>query len=703
MPQRSWLPDPLPGAAPDDPFVSPPLQGRGGGSRLRFLVGTAPVLSAEGERLAQIVVRMPADRPAGGASARPEILRPYEVGGAVPARELFLSEYEGDALVQTTNPEYPRLHRAPEEVVRAIFEERRDQVWKRELVADTWWINLYRPRFDGDELSGMASVGFESREARSLLVSVLMLLLVNSVGAIGCAAVLVVVSYRRLALRFQHKLLLSYILVSAIPVALLAQVNQSIAEETVAGQMKDSLRRTARQVEGEIRDELLEAFFAGNPLELARVVSNETLKEIGYRVGQEVNLFLVDAERRGGAPLLASSEPGIFATELFSDRLSGEAYTETVIRGKEFHADRETAGDFSYLVGYTPFRDPEGRILGVIGLPLIYGQDAVDRELSRRNSLLLALYVLILMIVALIGMLLARRISAPIKRLAEATHRVSAGDLDHRIPGRSRDEFGNLIDSFNKMTEDLRDSRERIVRAEKDAAWREMARQIAHEIKNPLTPMRLSAQQILRAYGDDHEDFANILNQGLDTIIRQSETLSRIASEFSAFARLPKRKLVPVDVVAIVREVCDLYRASRGVELVEEIREVPRVLADPDELKRVIVNLASNAVQAMESEGGTLRIGTGLMSAMLEDGCRHMVEIWVSDTGVGIPEEDLGRLFQPNFSTKTGGTGLGLAISRAVVDSLGGHIGVRSKVGEGSTFTVLIPPEDEAPPPEEEK
>ncbi|MEN8151759.1 MAG: ATP-binding protein, partial [Planctomycetota bacterium] len=416
------------------------------------------------------------------------------------------------------------------------------------------------------------------------------------------------------------------------------------------------------------------------------VVSNEMLKEIGYRLGHEINLFVTHTRDEWGGPLVASSEPGIFATGILSERLPGTAWRETVLLSREFVSATERIGEYAFQVGYSPIVAASGEALGVLSIPMIYGQDAVDRELARRNSLILALYLLILLVVIFIGMILARRISSPIERLAEATRRLSAGDLDYRIPHHSRDEFGHLVDSFNRMTEDLRRSRETIVRAEKDAAWREMAKQIAHEIKNPLTPMRLSAQQVLRAYEDDHEDFVEIFTRGLETIIRQTESLRRIASEFSAFARLPARQMKPVDAAALVREVAGLYSGTENVTVVEKIAAVPPVIADREELWRVIVNLAANAVQAMERDGGTLTVGT----AATDGG----VEISVTDTGVGIPAEDMTKLFVPNFSTKTGGTGLGLAISKAVVETCGGAIEVSSEVGRGTVVRVVLPAAD---------
>ncbi len=704
MPPHRWLPDPLPGASADEVTVWD-LPGREGGARQRFLVGCAPIRSEAGEFLGQVVVRMPLEQPGFGGTPRPEILRSYEEGaGSREVRTLHYSEYEGDRLVRTTNPDYPQVHRAPPDVVDAIFVKRLPRYWTREEIAGVHWINLYRPRLRDGRVVGLESVGFRSKELRSLLLSFFKLLVVNSAAALLITLVLVLPGVRRRRPRFQSKLLATYVVISAVPVLLLAQANRSIARETVESQMNEALRQGIRLVRGELRDRgilapLAEVARPGvTEEEIHAILSDEKLKESGYRLGHEINVFLEEFGRSWGALLVATSEPGIFATELFSDRLSGRAYLETMLLGRQFFTNRERIGEYSFLVGYTPIRNASGKVVGAISIPMLYAQDAVDRELAKRNSLILALYLLILLVVVFIGMLLARRISSPIERLAEGTRRLSAGDLDYRIPSRSRDEFGDLVESFNRMTEDLRRSRERIVRAEKDAAWREMAKQVAHEIKNPLTPMRLSAQHILRAFRDRHEDFEEILSRGLDTIIRQTEALSRIAGEFSAFARLPVRRLGPVDAAALVREVAELYAGAENIEVVEEIEEVPPVRADRDELRRVLVNLAANAVEAMEEGGGVLTFRVRSAPAAEKETEREAgsaeprVEISVSDTGIGIPEEDLDRLFLPSFSTKTGGTGLGLAISKTVVESFGGGIAVSSFPGKGTTVTVRLLP-----------
>jgi nitrogen fixation/metabolism regulation signal transduction histidine kinase len=241
------------------------------------------------------------------------------------------------------------------------------------------------------------------------------------------------------------------------------------------------------------------------------------------------------------------------------------------------------------------------------------------------------------------------------------------------------------------MAEDLKESNKKLIEAEKRAAWREMARQVAHEIKNPLTPIRLSAQLIERAHHDQHPEFENILRDGVRNIVEQTESLRRIASDFSDFASLPKRNLEPQRIRELVDDVVRLYRNREacGVELgVEALAGADvEVLVDADELKRVFINLFNNALEAMP-EGGRLTVS--LLALEDEDGA-SMVDIRVKDTGTGIAPELSDRLFEPYFTTRSSGTGLGLAIAKKTIEGYGGRISLTSTPGEGTSVNIALP------------
>ncbi len=284
---------------------------------------------------------------------------------------------------------------------------------------------------------------------------------------------------------------------------------------------------------------------------------------------------------------------------------------------------------------------------------------------------------------------ISHRITGPVRRLSEFTEEIARGNLDARVEIESPDEIGVLAGSFNRMATDLKSSRERLIKVEKDAAWREMAAQVAHEIKNPLTPMKLATQHLIQTYRDGSPQFAEVLRRSTSTIIQQIDSLHRIATEFSDFARLPKRDMRLLDVNEIVRDVLALYPVDPGGALRVEAElqsHVGVVRADPDEIKRVFINLITNALQAMP-DGGMLRV----VSRASKIGEKEAVEIRVADTGIGMSTDVLHRLGEPYFSTKSGGTGLGLAISKNAVDALSGEIEVNSEIGKGTEVVVRLP------------
>jgi two-component system, NtrC family, nitrogen regulation sensor histidine kinase NtrY len=286
-------------------------------------------------------------------------------------------------------------------------------------------------------------------------------------------------------------------------------------------------------------------------------------------------------------------------------------------------------------------------------------------------------------------------IATPIQRLARALPAVAEGSRSEPLPESGSAELAALAAAFNRMTGELHLSRERLLQAERVAAWREMARRLAHELKNPIFPIQVSIETLRRAVdrgaaggrplgGPGHEEFARLLRESCDTILDELRLLRGIVDEFSRFARLPQPTFRPTDLNEVVRQVLALHgpRAA-GVSIEAELgEELPTILADRDLLALALGNFVANAFDAMP-ESGTLRV----RSARAEGGA--LVE--VADTGPGIAGEQRTRLFTPYSTTKRGGTGLGLSIAQSVVSDHGGRIEVRSAPGEGTAFTLLLP------------
>lgn len=282
---------------------------------------------------------------------------------------------------------------------------------------------------------------------------------------------------------------------------------------------------------------------------------------------------------------------------------------------------------------------------------------------------------------------IAARVSRPVEELARAAEEVAGGSWDARVPVRGHDEVAVLAQSFNHMTEELASQRERLVQSERVAAWRELARRLAHELKNPLFPLQLTVENLVRARQISPADFDEVFSESTQTLSMEIGNLKKIIGRFSDFSKMPKPELERIDAKDVVERVRALYAAGSEdgprFELATNIENAPMpLMADPELLHRALSNLVLNAKDAMP-DGGRVSL-----SARNRDG---KVELRVADTGQGLTPEECERLFTPYYTTKLHGTGLGLAIVQSVIADHAGTITVESREGQGATFVITLP------------
>jgi signal transduction histidine kinase len=296
-----------------------------------------------------------------------------------------------------------------------------------------------------------------------------------------------------------------------------------------------------------------------------------------------------------------------------------------------------------------------------------------------------------ILVAVLASLWFAARVTRPVVSLAEAARRVAAGDLGAKVEVESSDELGELAASFNRMTEDLVQQKDRTLQAERVAAWRELARRLAHELKNPLFPLQVTVENLMRAKQKSPEMFEEVFHEGTATLLAEIDNLKTIIGRFSEFSKMPQPQRQPTQVNDVVLSVLRVFHAQlRGndkeqnqITVRTELAEaLPEISADPDLLHRALQNLVLNAIDAMP-QGGELTIRTATLG--------DRIEISVSDTGSGLTQEECGRLFTPYYTTKQHGTGLGLAIVQSVVSDHGGKISVESTKEKGTTFRIELP------------
>jgi signal transduction histidine kinase len=276
----------------------------------------------------------------------------------------------------------------------------------------------------------------------------------------------------------------------------------------------------------------------------------------------------------------------------------------------------------------------------------------------------------------------ASRVSRPVSELASSVQRVAAGDWNTRAAVESDDEIGRLAEDFNHMTEQLAEQRERMLQAERVAAWRELARRLAHELKNPLFPLQITLENLQRVRERSPDQFEEVFEESTATLLAELEKLKQIIARFSDFSKMLAPRLERVQLNELVRDVMRLFQLTTTIDLVLELdNDVPAVHADPEQISRALRNLVLNAMDAMPA-GGRLTIRTSASSGK--------AAIEVADTGEGLTDEECSRLFTPYYTTKQHGTGLGLAIVQSVVSDHGGSISVKSQPGKGTTFRIEL-------------
>jgi signal transduction histidine kinase len=472
---------------------------------------------------------------------------------------------------------------------------------------------------------------------------------------------------------FYRKLFLAFVAAAIVPVLAMALVSRAYIAGLMQADIQSEATRTAS-----VTSRVVEDFGSQQARGVSAlfVVDDNLVVWLSRVIAQDVNIF-------DGANLLASSERNLFASGLLPTRTPGEAYRAILLEGRPGFVHRERAGGLDYLVAAAPVRVQDRAAMLTVPLTTREQETAAQTEELDRRVLLAAL--LFIMLGAAIGYYMAERIADPVNRLMRATQRIARGDLDVQVLTTSSDELRRLVDAFNQMAADLQRQRKELERTNRLEAWADMARQVAHDIKNPLTPIQLNAEHLSRVHEDRGRPLGGVLDDCVRNILGQVRLLRQISSEFSSFASSPEPKPVDANLADLVKEVVEPYRpglANRVAIDTAVPADLPLLRIDRLLIGRALTNVIENALHAMPG-GGRLTI-----TAAPEG---DEVRLDVTDTGIGMDAESIQRIFEPYFSTKAIGTGLGLTIAKRNVELNGGDISVASERGRGTTVTMRFP------------
>jgi signal transduction histidine kinase len=475
---------------------------------------------------------------------------------------------------------------------------------------------------------------------------------------------------REIRASFYRKLFLAFVAASVIPVVTLALVTRVYIADRLRRDVESAARKTtviARQIIEDYR------------VQSSATLSDDAMVGLSRAIGQDVNVF-------NGARLQATSERDLFASGLLPARTPADVYRAIVLDRMPNVITEEQAAGFSYMLAAAPLRAADRE--SVLTVPLTLRQQEIEREIDDLDRRIVLAALLFILVGAAIGYPMAERIADPVNRLMRATRRIARGDFDARVAATSSDELRRLVEAFNHMSAELLRYRKELERTHRLEAWADMARQVAHDIKNPLTPIQLSAEHLRRVHADQGRPLGPVLDGCIDSILSQVRLLRQIASEFSSFASAPTARLAPVDLLELVEEVVQPYEVGSGERWLfrrEFAGSLPAVQVDRALIGRALTNIIDNALHAMPG-GGTMTIA----ARPVDD---RFIELTLSDTGVGMDEAALARLFEPYFSTKAVGTGLGLSIARRNIELNGGTIAVASERGRGTRVVLTLPTE----------
>lgn len=383
--------------------------------------------------------------------------------------------------------------------------------------------------------------------------------------------------------------------------------------------------------------------------------------------------------------LLISSTSRYKPNIVVPDTISRIALKELQDGADRAVVEKVISGTKPSILAYWKFEDENEKPLAITSVR--YDKTEVNKEEIRSFISNLSIIFLALFIGAsILAFILSNYIIKSLQTVTESMHKIKLGKKNLPIEWKSNDEIGQLVKEYNRMVAEVEKSANLLAKSERESAWREMAKQVAHEIKNPLTPMKLRIQHLKRAWDDKVPNFDEKLSITANSMIEQIDALTHIANEFSNFAKMPKANNQILNIHEIVEKTCSLFNNSKNttITFVPDEQKNLFVLADKDQLTRVFINLLTNAIQSIP--GGK----EGKVSIHIK-AYSDIVIVEINDNGIGISDELKERIFSPNFTTKTTGTGLGLAMVKNIIENAKGDIWFKTELGKGTSFYVSLP------------
>ena len=484
------------------------------------------------------------------------------------------------------------------------------------------------------------------------------------------------------ALQLKNRLISVFALISLIPTVFLVVVSLFIISQS---------RERWEDASAELRNLRVvpmseKAFEIASGPEFIMMLEDESeLLETDFGLSEDYVVIIYDAN---GKRLLSINDEMISGANLDTLEVAGLPPINEFHPWEPVIPEEMKVKNMELALSAVMAHSEDGAVLGVVVVGKELPSVPADIGMVTIIAVLTFAGVSVFLIALWISSLIAREITDPVRKLVAGTQEVAGGNLNYQVNIDARDEVGMLADSFNQMTVRLRRYAAELRQAEKSAAWQEVAQKLAHEIKNPLTPIQLSAERLRRRYSSNREGYDEILDECTQTIVDEVQRLRKLLDEFSRLARMPRAKPITSDINSILERalrLCGEFPENLEVKIESE-DELPQISVDPEQMERAFFNIIKNAAEAMK-DGGSLTVS----ARMVDEPDNNHVEVIFADTGPGISTDSMAKLFTPHFSTKRGGAGLGLAIVKKIITDHGGDVTVDNGEAKGTVFTVKIP------------
>ena len=478
---------------------------------------------------------------------------------------------------------------------------------------------------------------------------------------------------QKLQLSFIGILLFSFLLIGSIVVSF--TISQYQVKQTEI--LKEKLNSIYLELEGKISQE---KYLSADWRNSNYMSLNELLIKFSNVFKTDINLYDLNGF------LIATSRPEIFIRDLQSRRINNLALINLTDLTKSEFFQTEKTGTLEYVSAYVPFFNIDNKVITYLNLPHFRMQSVLAKEISNLIVAAVNFTLLLIVLTMTLAVFISGRLTSPLMMLSEGLASVGIGRKSEHLRYTGSDEIAELVKQYNLMVDEIELSAHRLANSEREYAWREMAKQVAHEIKNPLTPMKLNVQQLFKSWNDKVPEFDKEIGRFTKNQIEYIDNLSSIASAFSSFAKMPGTNLIEVNLVEQIRITLELFKDTDNITFNVNwpVEKKVVVYADKEHLNGIFSNILKNGIQSIPAGRA------GVIDVNMEVKGPNVV-VSVSDNGEGIPAEMHNRMFTPNFTTKSSGTGLGLSIVKKFVESSNGRIWFDSRVGNGTIFYVELP------------